>query len=367
MSITREQAIAVITYLGNNLSLEHDSPDFQSWHEISGEDPADSYLNSFMVFETYGLEYAYNNTLEIIFMRALTWGDIIPGQYSLPMGEEQRAAFNSAAPKDVVNYLYPDAAIPTANALVNAISSGAIEAYWLTKSIGLAHVASNSPSADGLISTARLLEFGYTPTDTELKSIFSGTSKPIFDYYDGSDSNLDVAHVSGNSSDFKVSKSDSNLVALRADGKQQFFYTNYERIKFDDKVVAFDVEGSAGQAYRLYKAAFDRIPDKAGLGFWIEQLDHGVSLEAVSTAFVTSNEFKAINGASPSNSQLVTGLYQHVLGRAPDQSGLEYWVAQMDDNALSSSDLLISFAESNENKIALSGLVESGIEYLGWS
>lgn len=364
MSITREQAISVITYLGNNLSYEHDNPDFEQWHQISGEDPADFYLNSFKVFESLGLDYAYNYEVEIIFMRALTWGNVIPGKYNLPMGEVQRAAFNNADPKDVVKYLYPDAKAATASALVTEISSGGIEAYWLTKSIGLAHTVSNAPSADGLISTARLLQFGYTPTDTELKSLFTTTSKPIIEHHDGSASTLDVAHISGKSSDFKLSKSDTKLVALSTDGQQQLFYTSYERVKFDDKIVAFDIDGAAGQAYRLYKAAFDRTPDKQGLGFWIGQLDKGVSIDSAAAGFVASQEFQTINGASPSNLQLVTSLYQHILGRAPDQSGLDFWTAQMGNNGLDKGHLLINFAESNENKIALTGLVQNGIEYV---
>lgn len=364
MSITREQAISVITYLGNNLSLEHDNPDFERWHQISGEDPADFYLNSFKTSEFRGLETAYNETVDVIFMRALTWGKVIPGEYSLPIREVQRAAFNKADPKDVVKYLYPDATVGTASTLITEISSGNIEAYWLTRSIGLAHTVSNTPSADGLISIARLLQFGYTPTDTELKSLFTATSKSAIEHHDGSDNTLDVAHISGNSSDFKLSKSDSKLVALRVDGEQQLFYTGYERVKFDDKVVAFDIEGNAGQAYRLYKAAFDRTPDKVGLGFWIGQLDKGASIDSVAAGFVASQEFQTINGASPSKLQLVTSLYQHILGRAPDQSGLDFWTAQMDNNALDKSHLLISFAESNENKIALTGLVQNGIEYV---
>lgn len=67
---------------------------------------------------------------------------------------------------------------------------------------------------------------------------------------------------------------------------------------------------------------------------------------------MASQEFQTINGVSPSNLQLVTSLYQHILGRAPDQSGLDFWTAQLDSQALDKSDPLISFAESSENKIA---------------
>jgi Ca2+-binding RTX toxin-like protein len=37
--------------------------------------------------------------------------------------------------------------------------------------------------------------------------------------------------------------------------------TNVSRIQFSDNVLALDVQGNAGNAYRLYQAAFNRTPD----------------------------------------------------------------------------------------------------------
>ena len=173
--------------------------------------------------------------------------------------------------------------------------------------------------------------------------------------------------------DINVSSSRATLSAdlksftyTKANGSFAGVYLDsVERIHFTDQTLAFDVEGNAGQAYRLYKAAFDRTPDKEGLGFWIGVLDKGASLESVAAGFVASQEFKTINGTNPTNLQLVSSLYQHVLGRAPDQAGLDFWTAQLDNNSLPVNNLLVSFSESNENKIALSGQISAGIEYVG--
>ena len=48
-----------------------------------------------------------------------------------------------------------------------------------------------------------------------------------------------------------------------------------ERLTFSDANIALDIDGNAGQAHRIYKAAFDRAPDLGGLGFWINTLDNG--------------------------------------------------------------------------------------------
>lgn len=138
---------------------------------------------------------------------------------------------------------------------------------------------------------------------------------------------------------------------------------NIERVRFTDKTVALDIDGNAGQTYRLYKAAFDRVPDKAGLGYWLNQMDNGASLKSVANGFVGSNEFVTLNGSNPTSAQLATSFYQHVLGRSPDQAGLAYWVNQLDSSSMDRSDVLIGFSESNENKIAVTGQIQGGIEY----
>ena len=154
---------------------------------------------------------------------------------------------------------------------------------------------------------------------------------------------------------FTYTKADSSFAGV--------FLNSVERVRFTDKSVALDIDGNAGQAFRLYNAAFDRTPDKSGLGYWLNQMDNGTSLKAVSQGFVSSNEFVALNGVNPTSTQLATSLYKHVLDRTPDQVGLAYWVGQLDSNSMTRSDVLMGFSESTENQIAVSGQIQGGIEY----
>ena len=143
--------------------------------------------------------------------------------------------------------------------------------------------------------------------------------------------------------------------------------SNVERIVFDDQAVALDIDGNAGQAYRLYKAAFDRDPmqgDTTGLGFWINASDNGVGLVDISNDFITSSEFKSLYGEAPSNAEFLTALYNNVLDRSPDGDGYEWWLTQMESNPdLSWAQLLTDFSESNENYQNVESLVEKGIVY----
>jgi hypothetical protein len=136
-----------------------------------------------------------------------------------------------------------------------------------------------------------------------------------------------------------------------------------ERVAFEGSVLAFDVDGHAGQALRIYQAAFDRAPDGAGLGYWIGAMDAGVSLATVAGGFVTSDEFVSKYGASPGNRQLVEQFYQNVLHRAGEAAGIDFWTGMLDAGRVSVVDVLVGFSESAENKTALVGAVEHGIAY----
>ena len=108
---------------------------------------------------------------------------------------------------------------------------------------------------------------------------------------------------------------------------------------------------------RLYTAAFGRKPDDDGLQFWIAVLnDPLVSYKDVSRSFVESPEFSAIAPPESSSDIFTTALYQNVLGREPDASGLGFWMNQLDSGLQDRADVLIGFADSPEN-IALHQMI----------
>lgn len=136
-----------------------------------------------------------------------------------------------------------------------------------------------------------------------------------------------------------------------------------ERVLFSDGAVALDLDGAAGKAYRVYQAAFDRVPDAGGLSFWIDAMDHGVALATVAAGFVASAEFAALYGANATPIEFVTRLYANVLHRLPDQSGFDFWVGAL-ERGLARPDMLAEFSESPENRIQLIGVMADGIDYV---
>jgi hypothetical protein len=138
-----------------------------------------------------------------------------------------------------------------------------------------------------------------------------------------------------------------------------------ERIRFSDDAIGLDVgvDGVAGQAYRLYQAAFNRTPDADGLGFWIDGMDHGLSLLEVARSFVGADEFRQLYGPNPTSADIVGRYYENVLHRAPDAGGFEFWVDAMDHKGVTAAEVLANFSQSQENVAALVGVMQNGVAY----
>lgn len=123
------------------------------------------------------------------------------------------------------------------------------------------------------------------------------------------------------------------------------------------------IEGVAGQAYRVYQAAFARTPDLGGLGWWINAMDNGSTLASVAQGFVNSQEFKDVYGANPTNAQLVAKFYENVLRRPGEQAGIDFWTSVLDGGHATVAEVLMGFSEGFENKAALVGVTANGIAY----
>lgn len=142
---------------------------------------------------------------------------------------------------------------------------------------------------------------------------------------------------------------------------------NVERLQFSDTMVALDVDGTGGEIYRLYQAAFDRPAEAAGLGYWIWRMDNGSSLQQVALEFMTNQkEFTALYGTNPTDAEFVTHLYENVLHREPEGAGYDYWMTTLANNPNARADVLIDFSESPENQAQVIGSIQNGMVYTTW-
>ncbi len=211
-----------------------------------------------------------------------------------------------------------------------------------------------SASADGLS--------GYIGNDT----IYGNSGNDTLSGGPGNDilnggAGIDTAIFSGIRSAYTISSTATGYTVTGGnDGAETL--TNIERLQFSDKKIAIDINGFTGQAFRLYQAAFDRTPDQQGLGYWINQMDNGMSLQDVAKSFIASQEFANLYGSHPTNTSFINKLYNHVLDRQPDIGGQTYWENQLTSQSQSQSEVLLGFSESTENQNNVIGLIGVGIE-----
>ncbi|WMW81081.1 Ig-like domain-containing protein [Undibacterium cyanobacteriorum] len=89
------------------------------------------------------------------------------------------------------------------------------------------------------------------------------------------------------------------------------------------------------QVAQLYVSLFGRAPEASGLGYWVGQLSNGVSLQQIAQDMFNVAPSRAYYPSFLTNEEIITKFYVNVLGRNPDAGGLAYWTGRL--NTLSST------------------------------
>ena len=179
-------------------------------------------------------------------------------------------------------------------------------------------------------------------------------------------SGFDVALYAGSRAGFTIARTAEGFTVADGAGMQgRDTLVEVERLAFADTNVALDVGAgeTGGRAYRLYEAAFNRTPDAAGVGFWIGKLDAGVAVTAVAQGFIDSQEYRDAYGSAMTHRELVARYYTNILDRAPEQAGLDFWVARL-DSGVARAEVLAGISESAENIKGLAAVIANGFDYI---
>ena len=190
-----------------------------------------------------------------------------------------------------------------------------------------------------------------TFTSTSVNETFTGTAGVDTAVYSGSRAQYSITQGNGT-----VSVADS---VRGRDGTD--LLVGVEQVKFSDVTLAFDLTSAQDKlVYEIYQAAYARTPDLSGFRFWAQKADaEQTSATGLATAFLQSQEFTQKYGANPTNTAYITALYTNVLGRAPDQSGVSFWVGKAIGGE-SVQQLLVDFATSTENVTLIAPHVSNG-------
>jgi hypothetical protein len=100
---------------------------------------------------------------------------------------------------------------------------------------------------------------------------------------------------------------------------------------------------------RLYTAAFGRLPEEKGFYFWRNAIrDPLIDYNTIADEFNWTPEYRERTDGQTTGA-IITGLYENVLGRGPDQEGLNFWLEELVMGNISMNGLLPAFANSDEN------------------
>jgi len=125
----------------------------------------------------------------------------------------------------------------------------------------------------------------------------------------------------------------------------------------------FDTDDAAQAVALLYDTAIGRKPEVAGLTYYADLLNSGnISLSQAAGNFAASPEFSS-KTASFTNDDLVEFMYENTLDRRAETAGLAYWTDLL-DHGLSHGDLVLGFSQSWEHHALLSNDILGGISTL---
>ena len=112
------------------------------------------------------------------------------------------------------------------------------------------------------------------------------------------------------------------------------------------------MNNSEKQLIELYIATFGRAPDVSGLTFWLEHLTAGtLTLQNIAKQFFDATETKLRYPDSLSYGDFVDGVYNNVLNRGAEAAGKAYWVDRLERGTITKEDFILTFiaaASSNE-------------------
>jgi len=141
--------------------------------------------------------------------------------------------------------------------------------------------------------------------------------------------------------------------------------TSIERVQFADAKIAFDMNGSAGNAAKFIGAALGTEFLKSGYnslkGTAISLFDSGTSMKQLAASVVGLDAFIQFEGTN-SNTDFVNYIYRTVTGQVASASDVAGLVKYLNDG-MTQGDFLATVADLGLN-VDLVGLAKTGIEYI---
>jgi len=90
---------------------------------------------------------------------------------------------------------------------------------------------------------------------------------------------------------------------------------------------------------KLYTATFDRVPDRAGVDYW---LNSGLAIEEVAQSFFDQKEMQTKYPDGLPQEEFVKSVYQNLFNREPDSDGLNYWIKELNSENITLGNFILA-------------------------
>ena len=247
---------------------------------------------------------------------------------------------------------------------VAGISTTVVDAYRLIDSAvanpaayGVSNVT--TPVWSGTYSDARSGTLSSTNILTQDQSLFWDSLHPTETGHQGITALAEQALAGGSNPTAEVSQAYLAVLARVPDAPGLALWTGalssgaLAPTGFNDDVAnSPEAQGNVVPIVDLY-TILGRAPDQAGLQFWVQQHEAGAPLSGIAAGFLASSEGQRIYGtpvvaSASSDAAFVNKAYQEVLGRSADAGGFAAWTGALRANAITPGAVLADFVLSSE-------------------
>lgn len=136
-----------------------------------------------------------------------------------------------------------------------------------------------------------------------------------------------------------------------------------EQLANGEVITSFRADSDLARIESVYHAVLGRDGDADGVGYWLSEMESGLTLADLVTSFLQSSEHQQADAGAR---DFVEGLYQNALGREADAAGVDYWLDDLEHGA-SRADVALSFIHSDEfQSVRLTGIAGDGIDFTPW-
>lgn len=247
-------------------------------------------------------------------------------------------------------------------ALFDEDNSSGIGGGWVLDRSGRLHAFGNAPAwqPESAVGTAVAVvaqgEYGGWVLDSEGRYVRFGEERRIqpISTTVGSPTAIDAAIVGWDASleadDMRYAAALRELFLGTSGDPRAIDLLAHRAVEIGSATVVAELAASPEWAgvviTQMYIDVLGRAPDPSGLQFWLDRLSDGARTQDIGAQFYSSPEY--VEEAGSTNAWLGQ-LYRALLEREPDPSGIQYWRDQM-DGGMSPFEVTAQFYSSPESR-----------------